>query len=80
MNAKTQSRQRAGHPDGNRRELMGSPSHLVAIARAAHETGDVDLSRIARQELRTRFGIKISFEGDTVSPASAPADREVSNV
>ena len=45
----------------SRKELLGTPAYLVAIARAAHETGDLTLATAASQELLSRFGIKISF-------------------
>lgn len=38
-----------------------SPAALVAIARAARIVRDRDLERSARQELRERFGIELSF-------------------
>ena len=34
---------------------------LVAIIRAARLTGDRELERSARQELSTRFGLKLTF-------------------
>ncbi len=40
--------------------MTDAPS-LVAIARAAHQTGDRELERAARRLLRERFGIKITF-------------------
>ena len=42
-------------------ESLNSPAELVAIARAAHVVGDVDLKRAAVGALATRFGIKIQF-------------------
>jgi hypothetical protein len=42
-------------------ETLNSPAELVAIARAAHLVGDVDLKRAAVGALVTRFGIKIQF-------------------
>jgi hypothetical protein len=40
-----------------------SPAALVAIARAAKLAGDRDLERAAKEQLRTKFGIAISFSG-----------------
>lgn len=37
------------------------PATLVAIALAAHRSGDRDLLREARRELRQRHGIDLSF-------------------
>ncbi len=42
-------------------ESLNSPAELVAIARAAHVVGDVDLKRAAVDALATRFGIEIRF-------------------
>ncbi len=42
-------------------EILNSPAELVAIARAAHVVGDVDLKRAAVGALVARFGIKIQF-------------------
>jgi hypothetical protein len=42
-------------------ESLNSPAELVAIARAAHVVGDVDLKRAAVGALATRFGITIRF-------------------
>jgi hypothetical protein len=42
-------------------ESLNSPAELVAIARAAHVVGDVDLKRAAIGALATRFGIQIRF-------------------
>jgi len=39
----------------------GGPAELVAIARAAHIAGDRDLEKVAKRELRNRFGIEIKF-------------------
>lgn len=38
-----------------------SPASLVAIVRAARLAGDRDLERVARQELRSRFGMDVTF-------------------
>lgn len=38
-----------------------SPSSLVAIVRAARLAGDRELERVARQELRNRFGMDVTF-------------------
>lgn len=37
------------------------PAELVAIARAANAIGDKELERIAKRELREKFGITIAF-------------------
>ena len=42
-------------------ESLNSPAELVAIARAAHVVGDVDLKRAAVGALVARFGIRIQF-------------------
>jgi hypothetical protein len=42
-------------------ESLNSPAELVAIARAAHVVGDVDLKRAAVGALVARFGIRIRF-------------------
>lgn len=42
-------------------EALSSPAELVAIARAAHVVGDVELKRAAVGELVNRFGIRIRF-------------------
>ncbi len=44
-----------------RTERLSSPAELVAIARAAHVVGDVDLKRAAVIGLANRFGIRIQF-------------------
>ena len=41
---------------------IDSPASLVAIIRAARVTGDRELERAAKQELRQRFGMSVSFE------------------
>jgi len=42
-------------------ERLNSPAELVAIARAAHIVGDLDLKRAAVGALATHFGIRIRF-------------------
>ena len=42
-------------------ETLNSPAELVAIARAAHVVGDIDLKRAAVGALATHFGIRIRF-------------------
>ena len=43
------------------RPIGKSPAELVAIATAAHKTGDTDLKAAALRKLREQFGIKLSF-------------------
>jgi hypothetical protein len=40
---------------------LSDPPALLAIARAAHQTGDRRLERAARKLLRDRYGIEVSF-------------------
>ena len=47
-------------PERNPKASDG-PAALVAIARAARIVRDRDLERAARNELRERFGIELSF-------------------
>ena len=46
---------------------------LLAIARAAHQTGDHQLERAARKLLRDRYGIEVSFRHAT-EPERTVAD------
>lgn len=43
------------------RPIAKSPAELVAIAIAAHKTGDSELKTAALRKLREQFGIKLSF-------------------
>ena len=47
-----------------------SPSTLCAVIRAAHIARDRDLERLAKRELRLRYGMRVTFERQTaeVSP------------
>jgi hypothetical protein len=40
---------------------IGSPADLVAVAKAAHVTGDRDLERAARRLLLEQHGIELIF-------------------
>lgn len=42
-----------------------SPRELVAILHAAHVSGDRDLERAAKRELRERFGIELTYRRAT---------------
>jgi len=50
-----------------------SPAALVAIARAARLAGDRELERAAKEQLRSKFGIAISFSN---TPTQRPAGGE----
>jgi hypothetical protein len=52
------------------RPIQSDPSTLVVIAKAAHQTGDRELERAARRELRERHGIRLSFERPTTKEAT----------
>ena len=56
--------------------MSNSPAELVAIARAAHLVGDRSLKRAAVRELRTQFGIRITFErpASDTKPTKASED------
>lgn len=41
--------------------LSTSPAELVAIATAAHKTGDTELKNAALRKLREQFGVKLTF-------------------
>ena len=43
------------------RPISNDPAELVAIAIAAHETGDTDLQTATLRNLREQFGIKLTF-------------------
>ena len=43
------------------RSELEAPQTLVAIVRAARLSGDRDLERAARRDLRDRFGIELTF-------------------
>ena len=49
------------NPDDDDSLTTDSPATLVAIAKAAHLTGDRDLERAARKQLEDRHGIRIRF-------------------
>jgi hypothetical protein len=50
------------HDQSDAHDRIGdSPAALVAIARAAHVTGDRDLERAARNALIDQWGIRIVF-------------------
>lgn len=49
-----------------------SPAELVAIARAANAIGDKELERAAKRELKTKFGIGITFERRVPAKEAAP--------
>ena len=42
-------------------QFLKSPAALVAIAYAAHRTGDSTLEVMATEELRDRFGIELRY-------------------
>jgi hypothetical protein len=48
-------------PDTSTEHLRTDPATLVAIARAAHLTGDRHLERAARRLLREQHGIEVTF-------------------
>lgn len=45
--------------------MQSDPTALVAIARAAHQSGDRELERAARRELLERHGIILRFARTT---------------
>jgi hypothetical protein len=51
--------------------VQSDPTALVAIAKAAHQTGDRELERAARRELQDRHGIILRF----VRPAKGAQQR-----
>jgi hypothetical protein len=48
----------------DRQPLTDAPS-LLAIAKAAHQTGNCDLERAARQLLKDHHGIEVTFRRGT---------------
>ena len=43
------------------RPIAKSPAELVAVAIAAHKTGDTELKTAALRKLREQFGVKLTF-------------------
>lgn len=54
--------------------LSKSPAELVAIATAAHKTGDTELKTAALRKLREQFGIKLTYGMPQKDCEAADAD------
>lgn len=63
----------------SRRELITSPSYLVAIFNAARMAGYRDLEKLAKDELASSFGIRIASDMEpnpTVGSNDSTDDQE----
>lgn len=52
----------------------GGPATLVAIALAAHKTGDRQLERYARSELSDKYGVRITLSRATTEGKQQPRE------
>lgn len=58
---------------------MATPSHpggLVSVLWAAHKSGDTDLARVARRQLRDLFGIEVRIRRTSPSAPNRSGDHQ----